>query len=418
MSSNFKQLRYSSGYEIKFPDFPGFDVHPQNIKITQEIGNHDIVDLTYPRFSSFYIKALKTGTPVVIRWSNDKYSSEWYGYIEKVKKNTTASLTQPVIVRCISTAMSLKEGGSKIWTNKTAPDIVTELAKKYKLKPIVTPHKTIFTQQSLTGHTVWQKVKELAQRIGYVTHVIGTELHFHPIDVMIDKFMTVIPVLSYFDSTLPPYSAVKDQTLEVFRATLGDYSDTQENVKRIKTIFGIDPVTAKFYSSSSSASEVGKQVRQSVRDPLFNQILSTSITGNKNMSEVVASAHAQLSRFVHTAKCAGQGDPRISPFRTIEVIGTGQDTDGYWIVKKATHFITFDGRYNVEFECMNDGRGYNKPSATRPSTAGNVPLRNLTQELATGTSSTPTYSTISAPTTLVNETEAGFKVTPRRWVGR
>jgi phage protein D len=409
--------RFSSSYVVTYPDFPSFDVNPQNIQIFQEMGTHDIVELTYPRFGSFYIRALKTGTPIQIRFNTENYSGQWLGYVSDVKKNTNPSLAQPVVVRCVSTSMALKEGGSKIWTNKTATDIVTELSKKHKLKPIVTPHKTIFTQQSLSGHTAWEKVQELATRIGYSAHVIDTELHFHPLDVMLDKFMTVMPILSYIDDSMPPYSKVKDQTLDVFRATLGDYSEVQESRKKVKKVYGIDPLSGQFYSASSSANTVGKNLKEKVQEPLFEEVLSGAMSGSKEMAQVIADAHAQFSRFVHSANGSGQGDPRIAPYRTAEVKGVGEDIDGFWVIKKATHFLTFDGRYQVDFECMNDGRGANKSSVTRPSAAGTVPVRNLAQELATGAPSTPTYSKISAPTTLVNQTNSGFKVTPRRWVG-
>ena len=409
--------RYSSSYFVTYPDFPSFDVNPQNITITQEMGTHDVVELTYPRFGSFYLRALKTGTPIQIKFNSQDYSGEWLGYVSDVKKNTNPSLAQPIIVRCVSTSMSLKEGGSKIWTNKTATSIVEELAKKYKLKPVVTPHKTIFTQQSLSGHTIWEKIQELATRIGYSAHVIGTELHFHPFDVMIDKFMTVIPIMSYIDDSLPPYSKVKDQTLDVFRVTLGDYSEYQETKKKVKKVYGIDPLSAKLYSVSSSADTVGKNLKQKVREPIFQEVLNGAISGSKEMAQLIANAQAQFSRFVHSAYGSGQGDPRISPYRTVEIVGVGEDVDGYWVVKKSKHFLTFDGRYQVEFECLNDGRGANKSSVTRPSSAGTVPVRNLAQELATGAASTPTYSKISAPTTLINQTQSGFKVTPRRWVG-
>lgn len=412
-----RQSRHGSRYSVVFPDFPSFNITPQNARLYQEIGHQDVLELTYPRFSSFYVKALKTGVPVKFTWQNDKAKSEWFGYVYDVKKNTNQSLNQPVVVRCISSSLSTKEGGTKIWTHKTATDIVTDIAKKFKLKPIVTPHRMVFSQQSLSGQTYWEKIQELATRIGYAAHVTGTELHFHPLDVMIDKFMTTIPTMAYIDSALAPYASVMDQTLDVFRANLGDYSDMQEVSRKIKTIYGVDPLTAKLYSAKSSADTVGKNLKKDVKEPLFSQIVSSATTGSKEMAVVVADAQAQFSRFVHHATSAGQGHPLIAPYRAVEIKGTGEETDGFWITKKVQHFITFDGRYEVEFSCMTDGLGANKSSATRPSTAGNVPVRNVSQELSTGAPSTPAVSKISAPTSLVNQTQSGFKVNPRRWVG-
>jgi hypothetical protein len=163
----------------------------------------------------------------------------------------------------LDTALNKKEGGSKIWKNKTAPGIVTEIAKKFKLKPIVTPHPMIFSQQSMLNHTYWEKVQELAGRIGYVAQVSGTELHFHPIDKMIDKFITTIPVLSFFDPVGNIWSEFNSQTLDMFKPRVGDYMDKASNSKKDKIVHGVDPVTAKFYSSSKSPTTVGKNLRTS-----------------------------------------------------------------------------------------------------------------------------------------------------------
>lgn len=417
MSNPVLQNRYGSKFKVSYPDFPTFDITPQSITITQNIGHQDVVEIVYPRFSSFYMKALRTGVPVQIQLSNDKAKETWVGYVLDAGKNTTSSLNVPVIVRCIGSSLSLKEGGSKIWINKTAPDIVAEIAKQFKLKPVVTPHKMIFSQQSMTGHTYWEKIQELASKIGYVAHMVGTELHFHPLDIMIDKFMTTIPTMSYIEDSMPPNSRVYDQTLDVFKAKFSDYSDMDMSTKRLKNVYGIDPVTAKFYSADSSSNSVGKNLKEDVRNPLFSEMLSTEISGSKEMAQILADAYAQFSRFVHHGHGSGQGDPRIAPHRTLELKGTGEDTDGFWVVKKAIHFITFDGRYTVEFWCHNDGRGKNKISVTRPSEAGSVPVRNIKEELATGGPSAPTSSRISAPASLIRQTDAGFSTTPRRWVG-
>ena len=155
-----------------------------------------------------------------------------------------------------------------------------------------------------------------------------------------------------------------------------------------------------------------------VPDPLFVEILPGAITGNAHMAELIANAHAQLSRFSINADTASQGDPRIAPYRTVEINGTGSTTDGNWIVKKTVHQCYYDGRYEVEFTCMTDGTGRNKSSAFRPETASVIPTRNIKQELSTGTTSRPTVTKLSAPQMLVNKSNVGFKVTPSRWVGK
>jgi hypothetical protein len=412
------QSRTGSKFKVTFPNFPSWTVTPQSIKIYQEAGKQDVAELTFPRFSNFYLKSLKTGVPVEIKWSNDKVTETFYGYVYDGATSINQSLARPVVIRCIGASLSLKEGGHKIWRSKTAPDIVTDIAKSLKLKPLVTPHKMIFSQQSLAGHTRWEKIQELASRLGYVAQMNKTELHFHPIDTMIDKFMTTIPVMSFNNSYGNPYSEILSQTLDVFKPRIGDLSDSRAFARKEKTLSGVNPVTGKSYTVTSSPNSVGKGLRKDTRDPLFKETLPGAITASPAMAQIIVDAHAQLSRFSIYAEGSGQGDPRIAPYRTIEVAGTGDSTDGFWVIKRAMHFLAFDGRYQVDFTCMTDGIGENKPSATRPAQAGLVPTRNIQQELATGAPSSPTYSKLNAPTPMITADGGGFKVSPNRWVGK
>ena len=129
----------------------------------------------------------------------------------------------------------------------------------------------------------------------------------------------------------------------------------------------------------------------------------------------MAEGKAHLSRLSIPGKGAAQGDPRISPWGTIELRHTGTHSDGFWIVTSTKHEMHIDGRYMVEFSCATDGVGSNQPSVTRPGSAGTVPAVNLGSG-TTGTNANHSY-TLSGATTIIDQTNTGFNVTPRRWVG-
>lgn len=411
------QNRQGSSYKVTYPDFADFGAQPSYMTLLQEVGKQDIVELNYPFFNTFYQEALKTGVPVHIKWSNDKVSSDFFGYVYTVSSDVNQTLNKPFTVKCLGSGMALKESGNKVWTNKTASEIVTEIANKYKLKPKVTSSSVRFNQQSLVNHTYWEKVQELARRIGYVAQVMGTELHFHPIDTMINQFMTSIPTLFFTTSDTNTYAGTLSHTLDRFRPLVGDHSDKEAYKRRVKTVSGVDPITSMPYTVSASPNLVGKKLRTTTKDPLFNESLTTTISESYSMAKTFAEAHAQLSRLSILAEGAGQGDPRIAPYRTVEVQGTGSVTDGFWVIKKVEHSLTWDGRYSVEFVCMSDGVGANKSSAFRPE-AATMGVRNVAYEMATGGNGRPTSSRISAVTPMIKNNSAGFKITPRRWVGR
>jgi hypothetical protein len=133
------------------------------------------------------------------------------------------------------------------------------------------------------------------------------------------------------------------------------------------------------------------------------------------MARSLSEAASHLGRFKIPATGVGQGDPRIAPWRTIEVRGTGDNSDGFWVIKKVQHYMHADGRYQVEFVCVTDGVGDNKPSAFRPSNAGTVPTRDVKSAQARGKA---TSTKLSAKSPLVSQGSAGYKVTPRKWTGK
>jgi hypothetical protein len=418
MRNTGTQSRLSSYYSVSYPDFPSIEIQPNEVVLHQEMGKHDILELRYTLLTPFILKALKTGTPVQFTWKNDKVSGNFFGYTTVVSLPIKYQDYQETKIQCVGTSYPLKETSFKVWTNKTASQIAIELAKKAKLKPMVTPHKTIFTQQSLSGKSYWEKLNELAETIGYGMQVSGTELHFHPIDKMINQFMTTIPVLYSDNSFVSPFNNFNAPTLDAFEARIGDYLETPGELNRnTNTVTGVDPVTGKVYSSTTSPNKVGKSIRTNTKDPLFLKNKTNIVVNSSAMAKSLSEAASHLGRLSIPGKGKAQGDPRIAPWRTVEIQGTQGGGDGFWVIKKAIHSLYISGEYEVEFECRTDGVGGNKPSAFRPSSAGTVPYRNIQNDMMGNSKNKPSVTTLNSSRTLVSQGASGYKTTPRQWRG-
>lgn len=412
------QFRRGNTFKVSYPDFPAVTAPARSVTLYQEMGKHDILEIFYPRFSTSLFKAIKTGVPVQVTWSNDKVKETFYGYTTDVSYPTIQKIDRGVKVMCVGASYPLKERKSKIWTNKTASEIVQDIAKQHKLKPFITPHPTRFNQVSLAGHSYWEKLNELAAKIGYAVQVYGTELHFHPIDEMINQFMSSVPVMYFQDPMMHPMSSYDAPTLDVFEPRIGDHIESTEYLRALNVVSGVDPLTAQPYSQTTSSNKVGKPLRKVTKDPLFNSVETQIVVASNAMAKSLAEGRSQLGRLSIPAKGLGQGDPRIAPWRTVEVRGTGDTSDGFWIVRKVEHFIHVDGRYQVDFECMTDGTGANKPGTYRPSSAGSIPVRNVSSEMKSPNKNKPTNAKLSGGTAMVSQSNAGYKVTPRRWSGK
>ena len=409
------QSRYGNEFEVVFPDFPAFDQTPYSLTITQSMGKHDVIEIFYSAVNISYLKSLSTGVAVEITWSNDMVSGVFVGYVSDLDYPTSSAIQQPLTVTCLGASYPLKEQRQKIWKNATASEVATEIAVFNKLKPVVTKSDIRFPQISFSGQTQWEKIQELAKSIGFACQVIGVELHFHPVDVIVDKFLTTIPVMAHLNPNVTPMNQLYSQTLDHFETVQGDFGNFRGNTKAIKVVGGVDPLTGKVYKSTSSPTSVGKNIRAKNKDPLFYDIDTSTVIIDGLSSQSLANAKAQLARLSVPGYGFGQGDPRIAPWRTIEVRGTGEASDGFWIVSNAIHTLNADGKYKVEFNCVTDGTGSNKTSAMRPSAAGGVPTVNLTEAITTGTT-TPTTYKLSNSAPMTNQSATGYNVVPRRWV--
>jgi len=410
-----RQNRYGNSFTVVFPDFPGFTQSPYSLTITQSIGKHDVIEIFYSTINLSYLKALSTGVAVEVTWSNDAVSGVFVGYVSDLEYPTSSAIQKPLTITCLGASFPLKEKRQKIWKNATASEVATDIAIFNKLKPVVTQSDIRFPQISFSGHSQWQKLQELAKSVGFACQVIGVELHFHPIDVIVDKFLTTIPVMAFVDPNVTPTNQFNSQTLDHFESVQSDYGDFRGNTKAVKIVGGVDPITGKIYKSTSSPNSVGKNLRTKNKNPLFFDIDTASVVTDGLTSQSLANAKAQLSRLSTPGYGFGQGDPRIAPWKTLEVRGTGDTSDGFWVVANVIHTLNADGKYKVEFNCVTDGSGSNQISALRPSSAGTVPTVNLNDAITTG-ANTPTTYKLSNPEPMVSQSSTGYNVVPRRWV--
>ena len=413
------QNRYGTNFQVTFPDFPTFKQAPQWFRLTQEQGKQDVIEISYASFDNHFQKAFKTGVMFKVKWVTEYAKGEWVGYVYNGDNISQATVSRNVMLRGVGAGFPLKEGGNKIWKNKTAPEIVQDICKQYKLKAVVGSSNVRFGMQSLVGTTKWEKIQELAGRIGVQAQLSGTTLYFQRIDKLVDQFMSVIPVMSRSDGSVNSEVMFKAQTLDSFTAKIGDLSETGVNEKKDKVLHGIDPITGKSHTYTAKPSKVGKNIRENVQESLFKEVSTNVVAESRALAKELAEGMAQLARFsAVTGHGKGQGDPRIAPYRTVEINGTGSNTDGFWVVKKAEHFVTYDGRYTVDFECMTDGTGKNKGGAFRLTTASVVPIRDVAYEMATGGKQAPSTPTMSVRQPLVKQTRGSFNTSLSRWVGK
>lgn len=412
------QFIRSNSYKVTYPDFPSFEIYPDSFRLIQKAGHQDIAEIKYKTVSTFYQKALKPGSLVKVEWSNASKKGVFVGQVLSVKPFLNVSQNTHTMIKAIGTGLSMKENESKIWVNKRASDIVSEISKKFKLNPIIHPTKVILSQESMVGQTYWEKLRDLANQSGCVFHVHGTDLLFLPLDIMINKFVGNAPLL-----TLDLKYTLGEDTDEM--STLIEFNYESQLIppkmahsNRNKNIAGVDPVSGKLFIGNNSPSRTGKQIRKNKSTQYFSEQLFDVTVGSKNLAELKAKAAAELSRFSENATGIALGDPRIAPFKSVQVEGTGPNSDGLWVVKSADHRMSYSGRYVVDFTCMTDGSGGNKETSFRQTPKNSIAKRNIAFEMSSGFQTKPSTTKLDSRRPLIAQNNSGLELKQRRWVGR
>jgi phage protein D len=357
--------RRGTFFRVQFPTIPSLKVQPRDVVLIQKQKHHDVLILNYNGTSKKSYKLLKTGVPVKFSWRQGARKMEWLGYVNSASKKSAVQKLAPMRIVCVGSSFVLKQRKTKTYINKTVTEVAAKIAKQNNLRFLGEPDTRRFSQLSISGHSQWEWLHEQANRIGYAMSVQGTNLVFRPIDRLLNEQVTNAPLFQLWDPFQPRSFVDLDRTLDSFEVISGENNEDGYPARAVKQTGGVDPVSGTSFTYKKSPSKSGKSIRVKVSDSLFDEFNSEQVVNSKSHSKYASEGAAQLARFNIVAKAYGQGDPRVSPYQVIRIEGSGEETDGQWIVREVTHKFGFGGHYNIEMKIATDGAG--KDSRTIPN---------------------------------------------------
>ena len=414
------KYRKGTSTNVVFPTVPSLTVQPRSIDLIQNQYSHDILTLEFPSESTLWFETLKTGVPVQFTWKQDTLEKNWIGYVSSVSKQNAPQRTNIMQVMCVGGTFPLKQRVTRVFQNSTVPDAVSQIAFEFGFKVITDVHDVVFPQLAITGNSYWEWIQEQARRIGYGVIIDGMTLVFRPIDKLIDMTFSNAPVLSMGNAAAPFNTQFLDRTLDQFNIIYGDNVENSNNFRTVKNVGGVDPTTGTELFSSSDPAIIGDQLRSDVSQSLFNEYRTDKVINTLAEAANAAHAAAQASRFGIPANIKGQGDPRLRPFGSVFVAGTGNLTDGFWVINGVHHMFHQIGDYQVEMAVSTDGVGdavLQTPFRTRTDTGqGTI---NLDEASNNGVSSALSFGmnavSLMDYTQYTTEVNQGYLRTPSRW---
>lgn len=413
MLNNSGKFRRGTTYLVKYPTLPNITEKPNTIEIHQSMGSHDVLTLRYRSTSQSVFKKLKTGVPLQVVINQGILTKTFYAYVSHVSKETSGQKKNELKIQCVGSSFPLKARTTRVFKKKTLPEIARIIAKEHGLKIVTDNHTTRFNQLAISGQSYWQWLQEHAKKIGYGVQMDGLTLYFRPLDKLIDQTMTNVPIMSMFSSVIPKNIMYLDRTLDYFEVLSGENIE-QDNVLRTnKQVGGVDPLTSKSFTSKTSPKTKGKKLRKKVSDVLFDEYVHHQVVNDKSAAKMSSEGQAQLARLNLPANARGQGDPRIKPWAPIYVTGTGEETDGHWVVNSVIHSLSALGAYQVELLVTTDGLGTLAASRTIPNTIGLVDIESALKNKHVRNAARDVK--LTSKSGLFTESDQGFNRTPVLW---
>lgn len=415
-----RKYRRGTATLLTFPTLPSLTAQPRRVDLYQKQYSHDVMLLEFSSESTLWFETLKTGVPVQFSWRQDTLNKNWIGYVSSINKSHSPQRTNIMQIMCVGATFPMKQRATRVFPNSTIPEAVATIAREFGFNVVLENHPQRFSQLSITGTSYWEWINEQAKRIGYGVIVDGMDLVFKPLDKLVDLTFANAPVLSLGNAGAPFNTQYLDRTLDEFKIIYGDNVEDSMNFRTKKNVGGVNPINADVLLSSRGPTDDGTALREDPSSVLFQEYRTDLVINDSVAAEEAAKGAAQMARFSIPATVKGQGDPRLRPFGTTYISGTGNLTDGFWVVREVHHIFHKIGDYMANLKISTDGIGdaiVETPFRTRTDlTAGTV---NLTEALNNGDTTLLSFQLNSVQLTdtqvLQSEVNQGYVRTPSRW---
>jgi phage protein D len=366
-----------------------------------------------------WFESIKSGLPITFTWSYGKDEKHWVGYVQGINKTVNPQRSNLMTIMCWGSSFVLKDRVTRSFKNSTIPEAVKKIVTEHGFRFIGDTNGYRFPQLLIAGQSYWEWIQEQANLIGYGAYVDGMDFYFKKLDSLINQSFSSATVLSTNNPFIPTGQTVFDRTLQRFSVLNSEHVESGKNLRAVKSVGGVDPYTSQPFVESISPDEVGTAIRTIVSNVFFNQHMPDLVVNDRSSAVHLARGAAEMARFNLPAKAQAQGHPRLRPFASVYISGTGDLTDGYWFIRGAHHTFTLHGDHEVDLHLITDGIGSTMQTPFRKRDASTVGTVDLTHALENNgkVPNAFTWNSVRLHSTapVVKQGNQGFKRTNVLW---
>jgi hypothetical protein len=238
-------------FSVNFPKAPEMELILIGAEFYQDIDQHDRVVLHFKGKPFVRGTELKKFDPVNFTFEAEKVKRMFSGFIHTVDSNNSMKTNNTDVI-CVAASSELMQPDKKTYTNCTADQVVTKIAKKHGMKALTQKHprkRKIIVQ---TGDTSdWQMCRRLAKQTGFALLAENNTITFMSKTKLYNAHKNNSPYFYYVDNPnggIATKSLRNTGTITGFKGKLSDESPEQGiGVNRVIT--GVHEKTGKVIST-------------------------------------------------------------------------------------------------------------------------------------------------------------------------
>ena len=369
----------AGSFDVSFPisDWSG-SVGYEELEVHQSAREHDMAILTVRSQSEDVYNTLAAGTPIKITYGSSAADATetFVGYVTHItplQEFKNVPYRRKIVA--VSASRDFRRTGTKVWRNKTIPEIIQDIGKTFGYKVVTTQHGLRRKQTVQGGMTYWEFMTKMAKRTGYILRVEGATIIFLPLDKYVKMTRSRAPYLSA-SATIAERGM--HPTLYSITAWTGDTSDDDDDSSDASLVVAVEPTKDRSHSVRAvPVSAVGRKPNVSAK---YMKYRNSVVAHTRADAKLLADGIASNGSMAFDAKAECLGDAAFAPYRPVYVDPSEQELAGWWVVKSAVHrFNRLGGQYYTDVVLSTDSLGpsaFGKPPTSR--------YRDLAAELEDG----------------------------------
>jgi hypothetical protein len=168
---------WNSDFYVSFPKSPEFPLLIIAAELYQDINQHDRLVLHFKGSPSLESQAVVSGDPVEFTFKSAEIESKFTGYVHTIEQ-PSGGLSGNTDIICVSATYLLKNADQNIYKNKTADQVVSQIAKQFGMEAITQRHPKVRASIVQAGQSYWSLLRRLANQTGFALKAENTTIFF------------------------------------------------------------------------------------------------------------------------------------------------------------------------------------------------------------------------------------------------